>query len=587
VDGVDWRARLSRRAVQVLAAASVIGVTLIHFTEPSAHLLTATHWYFLPVAVLLCAATFIRKGGWRWRARIAIGGVLALGCAGTATVGLLGGPAVVLCVALLLSALLLGRKATWATLTLMVLGVALIAFAMVTGRIAAPAPTDVSFARVQPWLRSGAMALMMLAVIAMTVAVVIENLEAALARAQSEITARERAELERAQALRIALEAQKLETVGRLAASVAHDFNNALCVIDMCNQQLARPSPGSDQSALREMIGQAVTQASSLARQLLLLARKHVPAPRRIALRAFVAELGGTLPRILPADVQVQIEAGDDALVFVDRVQLQHALLNLAMNARDAMPHGGRLRLRAHTVRLSEPLPAISGTLLPGSWAVFEVEDTGTGMDELTRAHAFEPLFTTKPVGHGTGLGLSSVLTAMELSAGYVTLWTERGVGTRVTLWLPVVGAGPADASPALEAAPIDLSGRTVLVVEDTASVLQLVREVLVGAGCTVLTASDGSEALRRLEEHRGPLDVLCTDVVMPGAPVRQVLARFSELHPGAPILIVSGYVADELALRGIAEGRYRQLPKPFTVNELLHTVGELTRPKAARSDHS
>ncbi len=584
VDVFDWRARLSRRAHYVLAPAAILGIVLVELSRPSAHLAALTHWVFVPAAALIFAAAFIRPTAWRWQARITISGALCLALGGSAAVGLLAGPAVVFCVALMLTALLLGKRATWVVLAIMVLGIALVGFLMVSGQIASPASNDVSFAFASVWLRTGGVALLVLSVIAVAVAVVIEDLETALRRAQSEMVAREHAEAERAQAMRAALEAQKLETVGRLAAGLAHDFNNALCVIDMCTQQLGRrvAGDGSQQAPWREMISQAVAQASSLARQLLFLARKHVPTPARFPLRAFMEELGKTLPRILPSDLQVQVEMGDDALLFVDRVQLQHALLNLAINARDAMPAGGRLTVRARRVEVQEPVAAIDGPVPPGTWACLELEDTGTGMDAATRARAFEPLFTTKPAGYGTGLGLSSVRTAMEMSAGYVSLWTEPGVGTRVTLWLPVAEGDAADESLTVERKPNDLRGCTVLVAEDSASVLQLVREVLVEAGCTVLTASDGSQALAKLEAHRGPIDVLCTDVVMPGAPVREVLARFSELHPAAPILILSGYVADDLALRGIAEGRYRQLPKPFTASQLVQTLGELVERKVS-----
>jgi CheY-like chemotaxis protein len=203
------------------------------------------------------------------------------------------------------------------------------------------------------------------------------------------------------------------------------------------------------------------------------------------------------------------------------------------------------------------------------------MQDTGSGMDAATQARAFEPLFTTKPIGQGTGLGLASVLSTIQMSGGHVTLHSEVGRGTRITLWLPIADA--AIAQQVTTARPVlpSLAGLTVLVAEDSAGVLRLVHEVLTEAGCTVLQASDTTQALAHVRSHTA-IDVLCTDVVMPGPPVRDLLEQFSQSHPSAGVLILSGYVGDDLARRGIEDGRYQLLPKPFGTEQLTLAINAI-----------
>jgi CheY-like chemotaxis protein len=278
----------------------------------------------------------------------------------------------------------------------------------------------------------------------------------------------------------------------------------------------------------------------------------------------------------LPSDIAVEIASEGELIVRADKVHLQQAILNLAINARDAMASGGRLTVRAAEVTLGEPRPAISGAVPPGRYALLEVHDTGSGMDAATQARAFEPLFTTKPEGQGTGLGLASVRSTIEMSGGYVALWSELGTGTRVSLYLPIADTRPEvhDAAGAEES--LDLRGTTVLLAEDSPQVRGVITSSLAQHGCKVLQARDGTEALDQIERSSAAIDVLCTDAVMPGAPVRDVLERLRQKHPKASVVVISGYVNDELTRRGIEQGHYRVLAKPFGTQQLLQTVADL-----------
>ncbi len=365
-------------------------------------------------------------------------------------------------------------------------------------------------------------------------------------------------------------QAQKLEAVGRLAGGIAHDFNNILTAIlgttdlmlgDLPEEHATRP----DVVEVRK----AALRAAELTRQLLTYSRRQVLLPRRVDLSAVVGGLDAMLRRLIGEDVElVMALAPDLPAITADPGQIEQVVLNLAVNARDAMPRGGRLRIETAAVTVGsgavEP-PAVP----PGAYVLLSVVDTGVGMTAEVRAHVFEPFFTTKEVGKGTGLGLATVYGIVRQSDGHIAVDTAPGQGTAMRMYFPPAAAETPP--PAADAEPRSTAptGQTVLVVEDEAGVRTFARRALEGAGYRVLAAPDGAAALALADAHPGSIDLLLTDVVMPGMNGSALAARFGERWPDVPVIYMSGYAEDE-GLRGTGSAL---LPKPFDAETLLRRV--------------
>jgi signal transduction histidine kinase len=382
---------------------------------------------------------------------------------------------------------------------------------------------------------------------------------------------------ERVAALEAALsEAQRIEALGRLAGGVAHDFNNLLTVINGYSELLLLERPaGSPDRARLEVVKQAGERGAALTRQLLAFARKQVLNPVVLSLNHCVQNIERVLGPLLGENVRLVLDL-DPALapVQADAGQLEQVLLNLLMNARDAMPEGGRVTLATHNATVANADPG-HPDVPPGAYAVLVVGDTGTGMDEATRARVFEPFFTTKGVGKGTGLGLASVYGIVTQSGGYIAVDSAVGRGTTFRIYLPQVA--PAVPAPAREARGYEgpAGGATVLLVEDEDSVRMLLDSVLTLRGYTVLQAAGGPAALRLAEAHDGPIHVLLTDVVMPEMTGWQLAARLTALRPDLRVLYMSGYT-DDPALPLACDGAASFLAKPFSPDTLVAKVGEL-----------
>src|SRR5881392_1254098 len=391
-----------------------------------------------------------------------------------------------------------------------------------------------------------------LASVASAVAVGIERKRAEEALRQSEVQLRQ---------------AQKMEAVGRLAGGVAHDFNNLLTVItsysDLLLEDLASNDPKRDDVG---QIRQAAEGAAALTRQLLAFSRQQVLEPKVLDVRAIVAGTEKLLRRLIGADVQLATSlASDLGAVKADPGQLEQIIINLAVNARDAMPGGGRLSIEAAN------LEQVEGR--PGRYVLLAVSDTGIGMDEQTKARIFEPFFTTKESGKGTGLGLATVYGIVKQAGGFIWVYSEPGRGTSFKVYLPRVDepAEPEVARPA----PGEVRGgtETVLVVEDAASVRMVTRQVLERHGYAVLEAPNGDTALRLAAKHHGPIDLLLTDVVMPGLSGRQLAEQLAQLRPSMKVLYVSGYGENAVVHHGILEPGVAYLQKPFTPETLARRV--------------
>ena len=364
-------------------------------------------------------------------------------------------------------------------------------------------------------------------------------------------------------------QSQKMEAVGRLAGGVAHDFNNLLTVITG-RTQLLLAQIGADAVRRRELelIEQTAERAGSLTKQLLAFSRKQVLQPTLLDLNAVVGALGGLLRRLIGEDIELTLRlASDLPPVHADRAQLEQVLVNLAVNARDAMPRGGRLTIATGTLTTAG---AAGDPVRPGDWVMLTVSDTGHGIDPASQALVFEPFFTTKEPGKGTGLGLSIVYGIVEQSGGRIVLESEPGEGTTLTIYLPLAPARVAGAAARITGAP-PRGHETVLLVEDEPEVRRLTREILEMYGYAVLEAGDGAAALRTAREHQGTIDLLLTDVVMPGLRGQEVAQALAATGRRPRVLYISGY--PDLGGSESAIGDHALLPKPFSPVELARKV--------------
>jgi signal transduction histidine kinase len=372
---------------------------------------------------------------------------------------------------------------------------------------------------------------------------------------------------------------QKMEAVGRLAGGVAHDFNNLLTAIIGYAELIAkRTSSNSLAKQNAELIGKAGEQAAALTRQLLAFSRKQILQPKVIDLNALVVEMEKLLRRVIGErfDLQSHPDA-KDGRVKADPSQIEQVVLNLGVNARDAMPTGGRLIIRTENVRLDrKTAPQISASLKPGDYVMLSVTDTGAGMTEETKSHIFEPFFTTKGPGKGTGLGLATVYGIVRQTGGGISVESEPGKGSIFRIYLPQVSA-PIDFTRA-PSAPVEKSDNfeTVLVVEDEEIVRELVCAVLEDQGYNVICACDGVEALKMAADFDGMIHLLVTDVIMPQMNGHELAEKLSRVRPEMKILYVSGYSDNDIGDHGILDPRFELLQKPFTPHTLARKIRDV-----------
>jgi PAS domain S-box-containing protein len=372
--------------------------------------------------------------------------------------------------------------------------------------------------------------------------------------------------------------AQKMEAVGRLAGGLAHDFNNLLTVITGRSQLLLlKLAPESPLRRDVELVEETAHRASALTRQLLAFSRKQLVQPRVVDLNEVVRSMETMLSRLIGEDIALATRLDPTAgCVRADPAQLEQMIVNLAVNARDAMPLGGRLTLETSYVRLDDGFTRQTVGLRPGPHVRLIVRDTGVGMDGLIKAHLFEPFFTTKGPGKGTGLGLATVYGIVTQSGGAIRVDSEPGQGAVFTIDLPRVDE-PADLrGDAGVPAAAPHGSETVLLVEDEPEVRGLARDILHQQGYTVLEAADGDEALRVGREHGGPIHLLVTDVVMPQMGGRQLADRLKAGRQEVKVLYVSGYTDDAILSQGVSETGTAFLPKPFTASALAYKVREV-----------
>jgi len=366
------------------------------------------------------------------------------------------------------------------------------------------------------------------------------------------------------------LQAQKMEAVGRLAGGIAHDFNNLLTVITGFSEIMLHRHL-DDHDPLRESIEQikkAGEQAASLTRQLLAFSRKQVLQPKVLGLNAVVTDMDKMLRRLIGEDVDlVTVLEPELGPVKADPGQIEQVIMNLAVNARDAMPQGGKLTIETASVELDEAYARRHVAVEPGPYVMLAMSDTGVGMDAETQSHIFEPFFTTKE--EGTGLGLPTVYGIVKQSGGHIWVYSESGLGTTFKIYLPRVEEAVEPLKPSAAPTRSHQGWETVLVVEDDEGVRTLTREVLELDGYSVLEARHGEEALLISEQHEGPIHLMVTDVVMPGMNGRELAERLAPLHPEMKVLYISGYTDKAIVRHCVLEPGTAFLQKPFTPDAL------------------
>jgi two-component system cell cycle sensor histidine kinase/response regulator CckA len=378
-------------------------------------------------------------------------------------------------------------------------------------------------------------------------------------------------------------QAQKMDAVGRLAGGVAHDFNNLLMVINGYTEVLLEQlDQNSDLHLKVQSIQQAADRAATLTRQLLAFSRKQLLELKVVDVNTVIGDMERLLRPLIGENIELVTRlSSETGRTRADAGQLEQVIMNLVVNAKDAMPEGGKLTLTSRDVNVEQNFSA-HRFIQPGRYAVLSVSDTGHGMDKETQSRIFEPFFTTKEKGKGTGLGLSTVYGIVKQSNGYVFAESEVGAGTTFYVYLPRVEES-AEASTPAKAQPSDAGGcETVLLVEDEESVRELVRVTLSSRGYNVLEADNGESGLRMAESHKQTIDILITDVVMPGIGGRELAKKLIALRPGISVLYLSGYTEDAVVTQGALGPATAFLQKPFTLQNLAKKVREVLRAKTA-----
>ena len=373
-------------------------------------------------------------------------------------------------------------------------------------------------------------------------------------------------------------QSQKMEAVGQLAGGIAHDFNNLLTVIGgrtyLLLTTLPEKHPGRPNV---ELIQETAERAAVLTRQLLAFSRKQILALQVLDLNTIVASIERILRRLIGEHIQLVIEpSATPGWVKVDPGQMEQVILNLSVNARDAMPEGGRLTIRTAHVGVAEAAARTHAEIQAGPAVLLEVRDTGIGMTDEIRTRIFEPFFTTKPAGHGTGLGLATVYGIVKQSGGTIEVLSQPGQGSTFQIYLPRVEETEAT-SPTDAPAPRHIGGsETILLVEDAEDVRDLARDILGLMGYNLMTASNPVEAIQVSQDHSGVIQLLLTDVVMPGMSGRQLADRLVADRPGLKVLFMSGYTDNAIVHHGVLDPGTAFVQKPFTPDSLSRKVREV-----------
>jgi PAS domain S-box-containing protein len=374
------------------------------------------------------------------------------------------------------------------------------------------------------------------------------------------------------------LQAQKLEAVGRLAGGVAHDFNNMLTIILGYTQMVLDQVPAADpmRSSLEEVLN-AAERAQALTNQLLTFSRRQMVQPRVMNVNALILNTDKMLRRLIGEDIELVLALTEHVgTIRADPSQIEQAIFNLAVNARDAMPNGGRLTIETAAAHLDENYSRMHFDVQPGEYVMVAVSDTGHGMDTDTRNRIFEPFFTTKETGKGTGLGLSIVYGIVKQSGGDIWVYSEPRKGTMVKLYFPMVADAANERQSTVSHSSHAGADETILVVEDEKGVRELIATILRDRGYKVLTTGDPLDAIKIMHQHQSAISMLLTDVVMPGMSGKRLVEELLRLRPGLKVLYLSGYTDNAIAHHGVFDADVDFIGKPFNQGALLQKVREI-----------
>ncbi|HKP59486.1 MAG TPA: ATP-binding protein [Polyangiales bacterium] len=587
-----WRERVLGGVIGT-SITMLIPAWLIHAWQAEHGVVGAASGLWVVLASIVALSVLgLWRAPYKLRAALLVG--LGLGVVGItlATEGFAPAQCLLACMLVTVCALLYStRVAAWVLCaTLICMGVAAWLFSL--GQLTAVPPDHVDVTHPLNWLRVGLYTAFASATLAVASGYLLGQLRRTLrarntlvTQLSAEVAERERAlrQLEQTQAQ--LLQAQKLEAIGQLAAGIAHDFNNTLSIVSLEAGLLARqPSSGQTKRSAEALL-EAAHRGKQLTQQLLLFSRPTGPrsASSIDGVQVF-EECVGALRRLLPSEItfEVDIAAGPLGL-HLQASELQQIVLNLGINARDAMNHGGTLRLALSRRSLDEAAASELG-IPAGVYVLLSCRDTGCGMSAATLVRIFEPFFTTKGPGRGTGLGLTNVWNIAKRAGGHVSVQSTPGNGTTFVVYLPLCAAPAASDAMETPKAASSAGQETVLVVEDDMRIRALIVATLADVGYQVLDAPDADAALALEARHQGPIDVVCTDVVMPGRMARDLLSELQARRPQAGILVCSGYSEDEQIHRGIHSGEFSHLSKPFTRNELLAAIRSALQTRAAQA---
>ncbi len=516
----------------------------------------------------------------RLRASIVVGTLVVIELVSNLLIGLTGGVALAAAFALVMAALLLGRRAMIVTLAVLVIGSLGILVALASGLITGPPPAESNMSDPVVWLRITLVSVAVWTLIGFSVLFVVNTIETNLARReqalvklQRESAERKSAEKARLDAELMAAEAQKLDAVGRLAAGIAHDFSNALTVIELWISLLKESDLDSDQQEGISAIEGASRHGTQLARQLLTFARKDVHNPQYLAIDEIARSTTATLQRALDTDIKLNVDARSNAAVHADESQMQQLLFNLIFNARDAISGGGTISVSTRSATASD----LERFDLDGSgdaqWALLVVADDGSGIAEEDMGRILEPFYSTKAPGKGTGLGLSIVFSIVRRSGGHLKIESEVGVGTTISIIFPATDLALLSTMDTNESQQDDLLDMRIVVLEDDPVAGELINSILQRYGARTVYCANGNEAAAAIVNDSQPFDLLCTDAVFPGVKLSDIISKAEQQSPGIRVLVCSGYLPDEIAIEGIESGRYGFLSKPFNAPQLIRAI--------------
>ncbi len=574
-EALAWRGRVALQLTRAfffvfVMSAVVVGVAIERVPSRNALVISA-----LAAAAIVGVPAFTGWPRGALRSWIVVVPPLGVTLMGYAKVGVLSGPGVCLMVTLMLAGFLLGRRAMIALTIAAAFALAGLAWSVVSGRLPAPQPADVDMSRGTTWLRSLSVTFFAISLFGGLMVVVVTRMERALRLARQETLRREQAERARAEAELQAVESKQLEMVGRLAAGVAHDFNNNLTAIMGSAELLKLEPPGSDDAAeLSDSILQASQRLAELTRQLLAYSRKARMQQTLTDFHVVIEQAVSLARRSMDPNIAILTELNARHFtVNGDAALLQSAVLNLLVNARDAMPRGGRLTVATAPVELSR---TGAKEMPSGTCVVLEVIDTGPGIPKDQVAHIFDPFFTTKPVGKGTGLGLASVAGTVRSHGGSIEVNSDAGHGTAFRVYLPCADAGGSVRVAASEAV-VHGEGE-ILLVEDDAMVSMTAVSTLKSFGYAVTLARNGHAALEQVGAHPGRFQLALLDLRMPGLSGEATFDKLRELDSALPILLWSGYAAEQDVDAMIRRGAAGFVQKPYRVAELSRVVADKIR---------